>query len=198
MHRVGLLHSDVKPDNILFTTPDSKNVHGTAQLADFGLINRVEYVRQTRSAYGTIHYMAPEMLFGLAVDERVDVWAAGLSLYYLATGYDLIPAPRQTPDDDGRDEVQQSLIALIGGSENLPRIDAADDAYAAYMRKWNMRNVMIQHIIRNPAVKMWTLKRIELAHLLCTILVWEKEERPSAEQVLQHPFFKVRSGVGAK
>jgi len=81
-HARGVLHLDIKPDNLLL------DAEGHAFVADFG-ISRVATAAEaapegTRS--GTPHYMSPEQVAGDRLDGRADVYALGIVLYEAATG----------------------------------------------------------------------------------------------------------------
>jgi serine/threonine kinase PknH len=97
-HAAGLVHRDVKPENILL---DDK---GEAYLTDFGIArpvmpSRVGRAAQTLSAtglpVGTPEYMAPEQLRGEPMDQRADIYALGAVLYELLTGH--APHEAETP-----------------------------------------------------------------------------------------------------
>lgn len=83
-HAVGVLHRDVKPENVLVESS------GTAKLMDFGIARRVARgsagLTQTGTVVGTPYYLAPEQLKGEAIDERVDIYAAGVVFFELFTG----------------------------------------------------------------------------------------------------------------
>jgi serine/threonine-protein kinase len=101
-HAAGVLHRDVKPGNIFITSP--RQAPPTIKIIDFGLAKvlpvsiRTPSVRSVRSEdYSTItttdvipgtpFYLAPEQVRGARdLDERVDVWAAGVTFYELLVG----------------------------------------------------------------------------------------------------------------
>jgi serine/threonine-protein kinase len=82
-HRMGMIHRDLKPANVLVTSS------AVAKLADFGLAKRVVAAGRSagnRSISGTPHYMAPELFDGHQADKRSDVYAMGVTYFYLLTG----------------------------------------------------------------------------------------------------------------
>ncbi len=82
-HREGVIHRDIKTDNILF------DEHGNAIVADFGIARAVSnYVQQTGTnmVVGTPQYFSPEQARGLALDGRADIYSLGVTLYRAATG----------------------------------------------------------------------------------------------------------------
>jgi serine/threonine protein kinase len=87
-HAHGILHRDVKPENILL------GEHGVAMLTDFGIARRVTVrgvtgdptLAGTGLPVGTPQYMAPEQLSGEDLDQRADIYALGAVLYEMLTG----------------------------------------------------------------------------------------------------------------
>jgi serine/threonine-protein kinase len=85
-HRQGIIHRDVKPDNVLL----ANGLHGlgTAKIGDFGLAKQVrgagEHVFD--GLVGTPHYMAPELFSGAQACPATDMYALGVCLYRMLTG----------------------------------------------------------------------------------------------------------------
>jgi serine/threonine protein kinase len=88
-HRRGIVHRDVKPDNIMF------DEDGNALLTDFGIAEARSQGRLTASgrAMGTPHYMSPEQAMGKLVDGRSDVYALGIVMYEALVGFPPFDGP---------------------------------------------------------------------------------------------------------
>lgn len=80
-HAQGVWHRDIKPANLILTAG------GQVKLTDFG-IARIEHLglTQVSSMIGTPGYMAPEQYTGEGIDQRADIFAAGMLLYRMLTG----------------------------------------------------------------------------------------------------------------
>ncbi|WP_308259261.1 Stk1 family PASTA domain-containing Ser/Thr kinase [Pseudonocardia sp. H11422] len=81
-HRLGLVHRDVKPENVLIGRA------GEVKVADFGLVTAAAQagVSHVGMIVGTMAYLSPEQVATGAADARSDVYAAGVLLYELLTG----------------------------------------------------------------------------------------------------------------
>jgi len=82
-HAVGVIHRDLKPQNIM------RDNQGRVVVMDFGLaraIDSTDGMTQTGAVVGTMEYMSPEQGLGKPLDERSDLYAAGLIFYELLTG----------------------------------------------------------------------------------------------------------------
>ena len=80
-HRRGLVHRDVKPQNVII------DGEGQAKVADFGIARAVNSdMTETGAIVGTVQYLSPEQAHGQPVDQRSDLYSAGVVLYELLTG----------------------------------------------------------------------------------------------------------------
>lgn len=121
-HGAGLVHRDVKPQNVLLDN------HGHAKVADFGIARELEEsdgLTKTGRVLGTTDYVAPEQAMGEDVTGQSDVYSLGIVLYEMLTGE--VPfkgenhvavamkhVKEQLPDvQEARPEVSNALAAVI-------------------------------------------------------------------------------------
>jgi eukaryotic-like serine/threonine-protein kinase len=124
-HGQGLVHRDVKPQNVLL------NGNGDAKVTDFGIARSLKVqhgMTQTGTVLGTSDYIAPEQAQGRRVDEHTDVYSLGIVLYELLTGEVPFKGDNQVavamkhvredlPDVQlGRPEVSAALAAVVDGA----------------------------------------------------------------------------------
>lgn len=82
-HKNGIIHRDIKPQNIIITRD------GTIKVADFG-IARISNSSETRKIdegiMGSVHYISPEDAKGVLTDARSDIYSLGVTMYEMLTG----------------------------------------------------------------------------------------------------------------
>ena len=88
-HRHGVIHRDLKPDNLLLTQD------GVLKIIDFGIACLSDAQRLSEPIIGTPTYMSPEHIRGDSLDLRTDVYALGIMIYEFLTGKQ--PFPENTP-----------------------------------------------------------------------------------------------------
>jgi beta-lactam-binding protein with PASTA domain len=118
-HRCGLVHRDVKPENVLIADD------GRVKVADFGLARAFDANSQHTATggvlIGTVSYLAPELIVNGRADPRSDVYAAGVLLYEMLTG-------RKPHQGDGAIQ-----IAFKHVNEDVPAPSKAGPDLPAYL-----------------------------------------------------------------
>lgn len=125
-HRVGLVHRDIKPENVLMASD------GRIKVADFGLARAVTEVTSTTTGtvFGTVAYLAPELVVRGESDARTDVYAAGVLVYEMLTGAQ--PFTGETPIQIAFQHVNSDLPAPSDTASWLPvEVDELVGALAA-------------------------------------------------------------------
>ncbi len=114
-HAAGLVHRDVKPENVLIADD------GRVKVADFGLARAVSNATVTGTLIGTVAYLAPEQVDRGTADQRSDVYAAGILLYECLTGHQ--PHYGETPLQIAYQHVNSDVPAPSLTRPSLPRRD---------------------------------------------------------------------------
>ncbi len=110
-HRQGVVHRDIKPDNVLLETLDQPDREGEppvrAVVTDFGLAKLLEggVETETGTFLGTMPYMSPEQCRGRNIDGRSDIYSLGILLYQLATGR--LPFEIRTPAEAAEKHIRE-------------------------------------------------------------------------------------------
>jgi len=134
IHRIGILHRDLKPTNVLFRRD------GSLAVIDFGLAKQAHLnaeITGTGEIFGTPYYMSPEQGKGEVVDERSDIYSLGIIFYEMLSGkkpfvadsamglirlHDTAPIPR-LPEALAR---YQDIIDLMLGKDPAMRIGSME------------------------------------------------------------------------
>jgi serine/threonine-protein kinase PpkA len=107
IHEKGILHRDLKPQNLMF------RADGSLAVVDFGIAKHIDAADMTGQGevLGTPRYMSPEQVQGKALDLRTDIYSAGVLLYQMLTGQHLF---------DGGSAVEVALHHLNTPPPALP------------------------------------------------------------------------------
>ena len=107
IHEQGILHRDLKPQNLMF------RADGSLAILDFGIAKHVDAIDRTGHGeiLGTPRYMSPEQVRGSALDLRTDIYSAGVLLFQMLTGTHLF---------DGETAVEVALHHMNTQPPDLP------------------------------------------------------------------------------
>ncbi len=122
-HRVGAVHRDLKPDNILL------NREGQVKIVDFGLAkikDAQESITHVSAVSGTPQYMSPEQWDGVEVDHRSDIFALGVIFYEMIAGQR--PFVKSKDEQDGYATVRRLILY-----EDPPRLTHNNAEFAGRM-----------------------------------------------------------------
>ncbi|MGH7843571.1 MAG: serine/threonine-protein kinase [Candidatus Binatia bacterium] len=103
-HRIGVIHGDLKPANIMVTHS------GAVRVMDFGIAHIFGRPKRTRAGYlvGTVQYMSPEQIRGEPLDARSDIYSLGILLYELIAGH----VPFDSDSDEETIRAQSDAIPV--------------------------------------------------------------------------------------
>jgi CheY-like chemotaxis protein/tRNA A-37 threonylcarbamoyl transferase component Bud32 len=126
-HRRGILHLDLKPENIMLTSD------GVVKIIDFGTACLVKTQNTDGEIFGTPDYMSPEHLTGMELDARSDIYSLAVIIYELLTG--AVPAGGEYPiDAKGLAYLPPNVVAVLAkamAEDQNERWETAADFAAA-------------------------------------------------------------------
>ena len=102
LHSFGVAHRDLKPENILMV---SDNEDSDLKIVDFGLSKIIGPNESSIDPFGTLSYVAPEVLLQKPYGKEVDVWSLGVITYLLLCG--VLPF-----DDEEKNEIARQTIQV--------------------------------------------------------------------------------------
>uniref|UniRef100_A0A3B3D2F5 Protein kinase domain-containing protein n=1 Tax=Oryzias melastigma TaxID=30732 RepID=A0A3B3D2F5_ORYME len=173
LKNINLVHGDIKLDNIMLVNQVSEPFR--VKLIDFGLAQKTSHI-QTGSRMQNLLFRAPEVMLGLPLDERLDMWTVGYVLAMLYAGIYIHP-------QDSEYNIIRALVKMHGMPDN---------------------ELLEQGLFTHKDVYYDMTKRDEVEQfidLLKRMLEVDPNKRISPSEAFEHPFFTMKSvqpsGCGA-
>jgi len=170
MHAKGILHRDIKPQNILVDSSTN-----AIYLADFGSAKKICSNNEANVAYiCSRYYRAPELIFAnLEYDSSIDIWSYGCLLAEMLQG---------KPFFQGESTVDQlvQIMKILG---------TPDTNQLMSLNKNNALNCTFPSVRAYTVSKAFMGKPKEVISLLNKVFVYEPHRRLKALEILAHPFF---------
>lgn len=169
IHALGICHRDIKPTNLL---SDSRN--GVLKLCDFGSA-KILHPGEPNVAYiCSRYYRAPELIFGAVnYTTKIDVWSGCCVMAELILGSPLFPG------GNGIDQLVEIIKVL--GTPSREQIRAMNPSHNNDHRFPQIRPHPLQRVFRTAPP--------DAIDLMSSILEYSPQRRPSAIEVLAHPYF---------
>ena len=196
LHERGLIHTDVKPENVMISpiVPIAQARYFKVKISDLG--NACHMSKHTNDEIQTRQYRAPEVIMGCEYSTSADMFSVGIMLMELATG-DLIFNPRGPKFNTAAQRSQYHLALMMRTLGGVPRY---------MLRHGNKASLLFDHTdkLRDravlPSLQSCSLEQhirrnhVPVDHkfvdLLRGLLDMHPERRLTAREALEHPWFK--------
>ena len=130
LHSFGVIHRDLKPDNVM-VFDSSKEFQ--VKIMDFGLSKILGPKEKTLEGYGTLCFVAPEIILRDPYNNSVDIWSLGIMIYYIMSG--------DLPFDDCNNHEKTIAKKIVYEELRFPEL------------KWNSKSKELKHFISQCLIK---------------------------------------------
>ena len=185
IHGLGLIHCDLKLENILLKSECKTSI----KVIDFGSASN--YVNSLFSYVQSRYYRAPEVILGYGYDNKIDIWSLGCILVELFTGVPLFPG------DNEHDQLTR-IMAVLG---EPPRELLEKSRRKACFFDQDLQPIIIKNkrgVLVYPSTKELIKPRdndeIGFKDFITKCLEWDYNKRMSADEALKHFWIKGREG----
>jgi serine/threonine-protein kinase len=141
-HANGIVHRDIKPQNILM------DCHGQVKVTDFGIAMALSAtsLTQTNSILGSVHYLSPEQARGGMATKKSDIYSIGIVLYELLTGR--LPFSGETPVSIALKHLQNDTPSVRRFNQDIPQ---------------SVENIVLKSTAKDPFHRYGTVDEFEQA-----------------------------------
>lgn len=165
LHRHGIIHRDIKLENILIEDRMDADGRNAFKIADFGFAKHVTEQDMFQNPAGTLGYAAPEVLERKEYGPACDIWSAGIVLYTLLAGYP--PFPHKPGIDTSKMDL-----------DDLLEIELEAIYHGRQKKVWN------RQFQRKP----WDTISLDAKRLISHMLTVDASKRYTCSQVLEDPW----------
>ena len=148
LHKYGIIHRDLKTDNIMLTEASDK---GNIKIMDFGLSKILGKKEKSTDGFGTLTFVSPEVLIRKPYNKEIDIWSIGVILYLLLSG--------DLPFDDEEDDEQKIAKSIVFNEVEFPqkkfgnRSKEVIDLIKKCLTKEPKNRIKIDEIIKSDWIK---------------------------------------------
>jgi hypothetical protein len=135
LHDYGIVHRDLKPENIMLSKPGDNAV---IKIMDFGLSKILGPLEKVVDGYGTLSFVAPEVLIRQPYNNKIDIWSIGIILYYMLTGI--------LPFDDEEDNEEIIAKKTVFVELEFPTKYFKD-------KSWEVKDLITKCLIKDPEAR---------------------------------------------
>lgn len=167
LHKYGIIHRDIKTTNILISC-DGPEVDNSVKIIDFGLSRVLGFHEYSIDPYGSLCFKAPELIRHLPYSFKVDIWAVGVTVYYLMF--------RELPFEKG--SKQNIKNSIVNSNVHFP-ID--EELFEETIENSIMSSEMVEEVKKNNS---YSLQTNMIYKLISDCLEKTVKNRPNTTQLI--------------
>jgi Ca2+-binding EF-hand superfamily protein len=148
LHHYGVLHRDLKPDNIMLSDKTDK---ATIKIMDFGLSKVLAPNERVSDGFGTLSFVAPEVLIRQPYNKQIDIWSMGVIMYYMLTSN----LPFDDQDDNEEKIAKMIVFNEVEFPEKLFKDRSAEliDLIGLCLIKNPDKRITVENYLKHPWIK---------------------------------------------
>ena len=126
LHKYGIIHRDIKTTNIMVKNPWNDETNDNIKIIDFGLSRVLGKEEMSLDPYGSLCFKAPELIQHIPYNFKVDVWAIGVTIYYLMFG--CLPFEKGSKNDIKKSIMEANLTFPVGKTNYIHDDDSKNNS----------------------------------------------------------------------